>query len=89
MNIANELRLFREDKTSGATALAERAIDVFDAFIADQRARPTTDFAQSIASVARDIVNAQPSMSIMVEPDVRKCWSDPADLRGAASRQLI
>jgi translation initiation factor 2B subunit (eIF-2B alpha/beta/delta family) len=67
MNVANELRLFREDKTSGATALAERAIDMFDAFITDQRARPTADFAQSIAAVARDIVNAQPSMSIMVE----------------------
>jgi translation initiation factor 2B subunit (eIF-2B alpha/beta/delta family) len=67
MNIADELRQFGEDKTSGATTLAERAIDIFDAFIVDQPARPAADFAQSVATVARDIVNAQPSMSIMVE----------------------
>jgi translation initiation factor 2B subunit (eIF-2B alpha/beta/delta family) len=67
MNIANELRQFREDKCSGASALAERAIDMLDAFIADQPGRPTADFAQSVAAGATDIVNAQPSMWVMVE----------------------
>ena len=54
-------------KGFGASALAERAIDMFDAFIADQPGRPTADFAQSVATVALDIVNVQPSMSIMIE----------------------
>ena len=66
MTTPQGLQQLRSDRTSGATTLGESAIDIVEAFISTQRLQESREFAAALEKLVREILEAQPSMAIML-----------------------
>jgi translation initiation factor 2B subunit (eIF-2B alpha/beta/delta family) len=66
MTTPQGLQRLRADRTSGATTLGESAIDIVEEFISTQHLQEPQQFAAALEKLVREILEAQPSMAIML-----------------------
>ena len=84
MGVSELLQQLRDDKTSGATTLAEQAVEIVELFVASQVAPDPEKLAASLETLVGEILTAQPSMAVMIELARRALDACPADLPLAA-----
>src|SRR5215471_12167814 len=67
MGISELLQQLRDDKTSGATTLAEQAVEILELFVASQVPPGPRKLDVSLETLVEEILTAQPSMAVMIE----------------------
>ena len=67
MGISELLQQFRDDKTSGASTLAEQAVEILELFVASQVPPGPQKSDASLETLVEQILTAQPSMAVMIE----------------------
>ncbi len=67
LDVTQLLQRLQTDKTSGATTLAELAIDIVEAFLAEHDARKQQELAVALEGLVGAVVAAQPSMAVMID----------------------
>lgn len=88
MTTPQGLQRLRADRTSGATTLGESAIDIVEEFISTQHLQAPQEFAAALEKLVREILEAQPSMAVMLNlaQCVLEACADDAPFSGMKQR---
>lgn len=84
MGVAHLLQQLRADNTSGATTLAERAVDLLTVFAA--HASGSLDFHTALTTLVREMLAAQPSMAVLLNLAQQALLACPADVAVETAR---
>ena len=66
MNIPHMLQRLRTDNVSGATTLVELALDILEAFAAQQASPTPHEFVTALETLVAAVLAAQPSMAVLL-----------------------
>ena len=89
MNVPELLQRLRTDNVSGATTLAELALDLFEAFAAQDASQQPHEFATALVTMIDAVLAAQPSMAVMINLAQQALQACPDDLPLTTVRQQL
>jgi len=89
MDIPHLLQRLRTDNTSGATTLVELALDILDAFAAQESAPAPHDFSAALQHLVGAVLAAQPSMAVLLNLAQQALEACPDVLPLATARRQL
>lgn len=91
MSISELLQRLRDDNTSGASTLLDRAVDILDTFAGAEQPRfqDHDDFRQALAALLREVMAAQPSMAPMINLAQQALQACPAAAPATAASEHL
>jgi ribose 1,5-bisphosphate isomerase len=84
MDVAHLLQQLCADNTSGATTLAEHAVDLLTVFAA--HAPGSSDFHSALVALIREMLAAQPSIAVLLNLAQYALQACPSDVAGEIAR---
>src|SRR5262245_26112908 len=89
MSIPQLLQRLRTDNTSGATTLVELALDILEAFAAQEASQKPHEFVTALETLVDAVLAAQPSMAVMINLAQQALQACPDDLPLMTIRQQL
>jgi translation initiation factor 2B subunit (eIF-2B alpha/beta/delta family) len=89
MDIPQMLQRLRTDNVSGATTLVELALDILEAFAAQEASQTPSEFVTALATLVDVVLAAQPSMAILLNLAQQALQVCPDDLPLTAVREQL
>jgi ribose 1,5-bisphosphate isomerase len=89
MHIPQMLQRLRTDNVSGATTLVELALDILEAFAAQEASQTSHEFVTVLETLVDAVLAAQPSMAVMINLAQQALQACPDDLPLTTVRQQL
>jgi ribose 1,5-bisphosphate isomerase len=89
MHIPQMLQRLRTDNVSGATTLVELALDILEAFAAQEASQTSHEFVTVLETLVDAVLAAQPSMAVMINLAQQALQAYPDDLPLTTVRQQL
>ena len=89
MHIPHLLQRLRTDNVSGATTLVELALDILEAFAAQESSQKPPAFVTALETLVDAVLAAQPSMAVMINLAQQALQACPDDLPLTTVRQQL
>jgi ribose 1,5-bisphosphate isomerase len=89
MHIPQMLQRLRTDNVSGATTLVELALDILEAFAAQEASQTSHEFVTALETLVDAVLAAQPSMAVMINLAQQALQAYPDDLPLTTVRQQL
>jgi len=89
MSMPQMLQRLQTDNVSGATTLVELALDILEAFAAQEAAQTPHEFTTALETLVDAVLAAQPSMAVMINLAQQALQACPDDLPLTTGRQQL
>lgn len=89
MEIPRLVQRLQADNTSGATALVELALEIFETFASQDTALTPHDFSAALAALVGAVLTAQPAMAVMINLAQHALQACPDGLPVTTARQQL